>query len=167
MYAGKLGDNKLLAAIGMVNNINMLIPVTLTFGTSRALSTFVSQAYGSGNFKTCAELSNKHMILITMIFIPMAFLFWNVATILIFCGFNAEAAVVSGQYTRYLIWGFYMDCMFQSRRMYLTSIQETFIPLLVQIITIAAHPVWCHYLMMDGRLGIFACGLAQNITYTL
>lgn len=42
MHAGKLPDNKILAAIGMVNNINMLIPVTLTFGTSRALSTFVS-----------------------------------------------------------------------------------------------------------------------------
>ena len=42
MHAGKMHDNKVMAAIGMVNNINMLIPVTLTFGTSRALSTMVS-----------------------------------------------------------------------------------------------------------------------------
>jgi Na+-driven multidrug efflux pump len=79
----------------MVNNINMLIPVTLTFGTSRALSTFVSQAYGSGNFKHCAELSNKHMILVTILFIPVTFILWNIGTILIYLGFNHEAALVS------------------------------------------------------------------------
>ena len=112
MYAGKIPDNKVLAAIGMVNNINMLIPVTLTFGTSRALSTFVSQAFGSGNFKVCAELSNQHMILVTMIFIPISFVLWNVAAILTYTGFNPAAALVSGEYTRCLIWGFYMDCMF-------------------------------------------------------
>lgn len=122
MHAGKLPDTKVLAAIGMVNNINMLIPVTLTFGTSRALSTFVSQAYGSGNFNNCAELSNKHMILVTMLFVPVTFLLLNIGSILIYAGFNHEAALVSGEYTKYLLWGFYMDCMFQSRRMYLSSI---------------------------------------------
>jgi Na+-driven multidrug efflux pump len=42
IYAGRTGDAHSLAAIGMVSNINMLIPVSLTFGTSRALSTLVS-----------------------------------------------------------------------------------------------------------------------------
>jgi Na+-driven multidrug efflux pump len=112
MHAGKLDDNKILAAIGMVSNINIMFPVTLTFGTSRALSTFVSQSYGSGNFKNCAELSNKHMILITICFVPLTFLLWNTSYILIILGFNREAADIAGSYTRCLIWGFYMDCMF-------------------------------------------------------
>lgn len=42
IYAGRTSDAHSLAAIGMVSNINMLIPVSLTFGTSRALSTLVS-----------------------------------------------------------------------------------------------------------------------------
>jgi len=92
MHAGKLEDTKILAAIGMVSNINIMFPVTLTFGTSRALSTFVSQSYGSGNFKNCAELSNKHMILITLIFVPLSFMLWNTSYILIICGLNKEAS---------------------------------------------------------------------------
>ena len=42
IYAGRTTDAYSLAAIGMVSNINMLIPVSLTFGTCRALGTLVS-----------------------------------------------------------------------------------------------------------------------------
>ena len=96
----------------MANNVNMLIPVTLTFGTSRALSTFVSQAYGSGNYKSCAELSNKHMILVRMLFVPVSILLWFITDILYHVGFNYEISIIAGTYTKWLIWGFYMHCMF-------------------------------------------------------
>jgi len=52
------------------------------------------------------------MILVTMLFVPVTVLLLNTSNILIFVGFNHEAALVSGEYTKYLIWGFYMDCMF-------------------------------------------------------
>jgi Na+-driven multidrug efflux pump len=42
IYAGKTKDVHILAAIGMVQNINMLLPYSLTFGTGRALCTLVS-----------------------------------------------------------------------------------------------------------------------------
>ena len=96
----------------MVSNINMIFPVVICFGTSRALGTFVSQAFGAKNYVRCAELSNKHMIVITFAFIPLIPILWNIGWMIAKLGIHPEAAFIAGQYSKILIWGFYMDCLF-------------------------------------------------------
>ena len=122
MIAGRTGSTHSLAGIGMVSNINMVFPVVICFGTSRALGTFVSQAFGAKNYERCAELSNKHMIVITFAFVPMVPILWNIGSILAYIGIHPHAAYIAGQYSKILAWGFYMDCLFQSMRMYLTNV---------------------------------------------
>jgi len=39
--------------------------------------------------------------------------------------------------------------------------------MMVQLVTIALHPLWCHYLITVCSFGIYGCAIAQNITYTL
>ena len=60
-----------------------------------------------------------------------------------------------------------MDCMFSSVRMYLTSLENTFIPLVFQIVSIALHPIWCYMIVTHSQLGLLGCAVAQDITYTL
>ena len=59
IYVGRLNDPVALSAIGMVMNINVFIPLTFTFGTSRALGSLVGQSIGANNFQKCAEILNK------------------------------------------------------------------------------------------------------------
>ena len=80
----------------MVSNINMLIPVSLTFGTCRALGTLVSQAYGQQNYKACAEYLNKQLILVTSWFIPIVMVLLNTSDILTFVGMNAQSSLIAG-----------------------------------------------------------------------
>jgi len=97
----------------------------------------------------------------------MSLALWNVAWILTKAGMNAEASTIAGRYVRYLLWGLYMDCMFSSIRMYLTSLEITFIPLVFQIISISLHPIWCYMIITHTQLGIMGFAVAQDITYTL
>jgi MATE family multidrug resistance protein len=60
-----------------------------------------------------------------------------------------------------------MDCMFSSIRMYLTSLENTFIPLVFQIVSISLHPIWCYLIITHTSLGIMGCAVAQDITYSL
>ena len=59
IYVGRLNDPVMLSAVGMVNNVNLLIPITFTFGTSRTLGTYVSQSFGAQQYQKCAEFLNK------------------------------------------------------------------------------------------------------------
>ena len=97
----------------------------------------------------------------------MSFALWNVAWILTAAGMNPESSAIAGQYVQYLLWGLYMDCMFSSVRMYLTSLENTFIPLVFQIVSISLHPIWCYLIVTHSTLGVMGCALAQDITYTL
>ena len=97
----------------------------------------------------------------------MTIALWNVAWILTKAGMNPEASTIAGHYVRYLLWGLYMDCMFSSIRMYLTSLENTFIPLVFQIVSISLHPIWCYMIINHTDLGLMGCAVAQDITYTL
>jgi multidrug resistance protein, MATE family len=97
----------------------------------------------------------------------MSFALWNVAWILTKAGMNPESSAIAGQYVQYLLWGLYMDCLFSSVRMYLTSLENTFIPLVLQIVSISLHPIWCYLIVTHSTLGVMGCALAQDITYSL
>lgn len=46
-YVARLGDEHMLAGIGLANSMSVSIPLALTYGLSGVLETLVSQAYGS------------------------------------------------------------------------------------------------------------------------
>lgn len=107
------------------------------------------------------------MILITLSFLPISLLLFNMTSILICIGMHPESSKVAGHFAKVLSWGFYMDCMFQSKRMFLTATQNTFLPMMVQLCTICIHPLWCYLFVEHLNFGVTGCAIAQNITYTL
>ena len=167
LYAGQTKDIHILAAIGMVQNMNMLLPYSLTFGTGRALCTLVSQSMGQGNHRQCAEYLNHQLIVVTSWFFPLILFMFNSSWLLQQVGMNREASDVTQNYAKILLWGFYMDSMYQSVKLYLLSLEDTFIPLVQQTVSVLLHPLWCYLIMTHTDYGINGCAIAQDITYTL
>ena len=145
----------------------MLLPYSLTFGTGRALCTLVSQSVGSGNYTQCAEYLNHQLIIVTSWFLPLVLFCFNSSHLLQLTGMDPVASDHAQSYCKILLWGFYMDSMYQSVKLFLLSLEDTLTPLLQQIITVVLHPLWCYLIMTHTDYGINGCAIAQNITYTL
>jgi Na+-driven multidrug efflux pump len=59
VFAGRLGDERLLVGIGMANTLIACFPMMITMGISSSIETLVSQAYGQNQFKMCGTYLNK------------------------------------------------------------------------------------------------------------
>ena len=132
IFVGRLNDPTLLSAVGMVNNVNLLIPITFSFGTSRALGSFVSQSFGAKQYSKCAEYLNKQIILVTLAFIPLTIILLQTGNILILVGMHKEPSALAGQLMPYFIVGIYMNCMFYTIRLFLTCLENSLVPMLLQ-----------------------------------
>jgi MATE family multidrug resistance protein len=85
---GKLNDPVKLAAIGLGNMLNQLLPYTMMIGMNTALETLVSQAYGRKNVYECGLFLHRSLMLITIMFIPIAVILYHSDSILIFVGID-------------------------------------------------------------------------------
>jgi MATE family multidrug resistance protein len=85
---GKLNDPVKLAAIGLGNMLNQLLPYTMMIGMNTALETLVSQAYGRKNIYECGLFLHRSLMLITIMFIPIAVILYYSDSILIFVGID-------------------------------------------------------------------------------
>ena len=85
---GKLNDPVKLAAIGLGNMLNQLLPYTMMIGMNTALETLVSQAYGRKNIYECGLFLHRSLMLITIMFIPIAVILYHSDSILIFVGID-------------------------------------------------------------------------------
>lgn len=85
---GKLNDPVKLAAIGLGNMLNQLLPYTMMIGMNTALETLVSQAYGRKNIYECGLYLHRSLLLITIMFIPIAVILVYCDSILIFVGID-------------------------------------------------------------------------------
>ena len=100
------------------------------------------------------------MIIITFGYVPLTVIFWNLGTIFAYIGINPGVAAIVGNYCKILSWGFYMDSLFQSMRMYLLYVQTSAIPTLIQLLTVLIHPFWCWLFYSHLNYGIYGCAIA-------
>ena len=72
----------MLAGYGLAKTAQEMLPVTITLGLAGALETLVSQSYGQKKYLKCAHYLNKQYILITILFIPLSMILYNIEPIL-------------------------------------------------------------------------------------
>ena len=72
-FVAQTDDALDLAGIGLGNMMNVIVPYSVMIGINTALETFVSRAAGRNNLKDCGLYLHRSMLIITVIFIPVAF----------------------------------------------------------------------------------------------
>ena len=72
VFAGRLGDPAILAAVGVGNVTCMIFLITMFMGLNSAQDSLTSQAYGSGNIKLCSSYLNRGLFINLVFYIPLA-----------------------------------------------------------------------------------------------
>jgi Na+-driven multidrug efflux pump len=75
-------------------------------------------------------------------------------------GQNSEAAEECQRYLRMILPALYLDCIFDSFEVFLTAMEKSYLPMVIQIVSIPLHVFWCYLFTQEQQLGITGIAMA-------
>ena len=112
-------DPTLLAAVGMGNIAINMFGFALFFGLNGSLDTLVSQAYGANDMRLCGVYLYRGRWIVTLVFIPVFFIFLASGPILKSFGQNEVVAEEASKYLLAFAPGVYFMALFDLQRRFL------------------------------------------------
>ena len=103
VFVGNYGDASQLSGIGLGNMFMNLVPYAVLLGVNTALETLVSQAYGRKNLYECGLLLHRAMLIISVLFIPIAISVFFINDFFVFIGMSEDASISATKYLKLLI----------------------------------------------------------------
>ncbi|XP_057518884.1 protein DETOXIFICATION 16-like isoform X2 [Amaranthus tricolor] len=100
MMVGRLGELALSAA-SMATSFAYVTGFALLLGMASALETICGQSYGAGQYHMVGIHTQRAMVTLTLISIPIGLIWFNTETILMALGQNHEIAAEAAPYTRF------------------------------------------------------------------
>ncbi|BFZ65495.1 ethionine resistance protein [Saitoella coloradoensis] len=137
-------------------------------GGTTALDTLASQAYGSGGDpRRLGILLQRGLIVLTAMYIPIAFLWWNVAPVLRFLHQEVELADDTQRFLRALIPGGLGYIYFEAGKKYLQAQgimrAGTYILLIASPLNLLSN----YFFVYTLKLGLLGAAYATGLTYWL
>jgi Na+-driven multidrug efflux pump len=84
-------------------------------------------------------------VLITTIFVPIVIVFCNSKAIMVeLLGQNSVAAEECQRYLTMILPALYIDSIFDSFEIFLTAMEKSYLPMVIQIVSIPLHVFWCY-----------------------
>lgn len=84
-------------------------------------------------------------MLITTIFVPIVIVFCNSKAIMVeLLGQNGVAAEECQRYLTMILPALYIDSIFDSFEIFLTAMEKSYLPMVIQIVSIPLHVFWCY-----------------------
>ena len=120
-YIGKLGDNAMLAGVGLGTLYVNIFCQSIILGLNGALQTLVSQSFGAGNIKECGVILNRGRIVALFAFIPIIIILCLCEDFMLLVGMDPAASAYAATYTYILIPAMFFHSQFDATRQYLNS----------------------------------------------
>ncbi|KAI8147723.1 mate-domain-containing protein [Fennellomyces sp. T-0311] len=164
---GHLGPTE-LAASALASMFANVSAWSVAFGTATALDTLCSQAWTGARDKTLVGVHLQRALLILgLMFIPIAIVWWNATRILLALNQEPELALQAGTFLRYLMLGAPAFIAFEGVKKYL---QAQGIMQASTYVLMIASPLnfGLNYLLVHGQpwnLGFIGAPLATSISY--
>lgn len=128
-----------MAGLGLALSLKVMLPYAITIGVSGVLETLVSQAYGNKMHSLCGLNLNRHLLMVTAMFIPISVILWNTESILISLGQQPEPARYCQMYLRAALPSIYLNCVTLSLTIFLTAMENSLVPMIIQSMLITMH----------------------------
>ena len=74
------------AAVGLGNMTQNLVGLSIILGFNSTLDTLLSPAYGAKDFRLCGLYRSRGIVVVHLLFIPIALILFQTKNILILCG---------------------------------------------------------------------------------
>lgn len=102
MFVGHLGELALSGA-SMATSFASVTGFSLLLGMASALDTFCGQAYGAKQYKMLGIHMQRAMLILMIVSIPLAVIWANTGSILVFLGQDHEIASEAGSFARFML----------------------------------------------------------------
>ena len=166
-FIGHTNVPALIAGVGMGNMLINVLGFAVGQGLNGALETLVAQSYGFANYHMCGVYLNRGRILMTFLMVPLIIIFSCSELILVAIKQDPEIALYARQYCTILLPGLWAMLQFDAVRKFLTAQMKNTVPLVVQLITMLLHILWCWLFMNVFGFGLKGLAIATDITYIL
>lgn len=162
---GHLGDQAVMAGVGMATMFSNIFCNSLMMGLNSTLDTLISQAKGFGDLHLCGVYLNRARIALTLMFIPLAILLLNTERVFLLLGFDPLSSMHSQVFINAYLPAMYFMGLSDVNRRFLVNMGYQMAPMYIQLGITTFHIVLCTYL--TGTLGVFGTGLSMTISHSL
>uniref|UniRef100_A0ACD5ZVY3 Uncharacterized protein n=1 Tax=Avena sativa TaxID=4498 RepID=A0ACD5ZVY3_AVESA len=164
MFVGHLGELP-LAGASMATSFATVTGFSLMAGMAGALDTLCGQAFGAREYHLLGIYKQRAMLLLTLVCIPVAVLWYNTGEILLLFGQDPDIAMEAGTYARWMIPGLFAYGLLQCHVRFLQS-QNMALPVMASAGAAALfHLLTCWLLVHAAGMGGKGAALSNAISY--
>ncbi|CAM9871755.1 unnamed protein product [Scytosiphon promiscuus] len=163
-YAGRLTDASALAGLGLGFSVCNITGVCVYYGMGTGIEVLCSQAFGAEQYRLVGVTFARGTLLTALAFIPVAILWFEMESILLAIGQQANVAHVTGEFSRAYIWGMIPFAVFENLKRCLQAQEEAAAAMVVGILGAVVNVAFHHTTMVVFRMGVYGVGLALSLT---
>nr|DAD31942.1 TPA_asm: hypothetical protein HUJ06_010793 [Nelumbo nucifera] len=164
MFVGHLGELA-LAGASMATSFTSFTGFCLLTGLGTALDTFCGQAYGAKQYHMLGIHTQKAMLVLLLVSIPLALISANAGSILRAIRQDPEISAEAGHYSRYMIPSIFAYALIQCFVRFLQT-QNIVFPMMISTgVTTLLHILVCWAMVFKSGLGSRGAALANCISY--
>ncbi|KAI3885370.1 hypothetical protein MKW92_006949 [Papaver armeniacum] len=164
MFVGHLGKLSLSGA-SMATSLASVTGFSLLMGMGSALDTLCGQSYGAKQFRMLGIHMQRAMFVLSLVSIPLAFVWANVGQILLAVGQDPEISFEAGVYARFMIPSIFAYGLLQCEVRFLQTQSIVFPMMISSAITAVLHILVCWVLVFKTGLGFRGAAMANAISY--
>ncbi|KAJ7535558.1 hypothetical protein O6H91_12G038700 [Diphasiastrum complanatum] len=163
MFVGHLGTLA-LASASLANSIANVTGSSFLLGMASALETLCGQAYGAKQYHMLGIFLQRSILVLNVISLPIAVLWWNMGYVLRALGQNPEISVVAGEYARWMIPTLFAYAFTQPLIKFLQA-QSVVLPMtLISLTTLLLHITLCWLMIFKLGFGYIGAAIALGIS---
>ncbi|KAK8714637.1 hypothetical protein V6N13_041988 [Hibiscus sabdariffa] len=164
MFVGHLGAIALSSA-SLATSFAAILAFNLLMGMSTALETLCGQSYGAKQYRMLGTHTQRAMVVLSLITVPLAIVLANTASILAALGQDPEISLAAGIYARFMIPTLFAYAILQCVLRFLRTQNNIFPMVLSSGITTLIHIFMCWALVFGVGLGSKGAALAGSVSY--
>ncbi|GLT36081.1 hypothetical protein SLA2020_104860 [Shorea laevis] len=160
MFVGHLGELALSGA-SMATSFASVTGFSLLKGMGSALDTFCGQSYGAKQYHMLGIHLQRAIIVLLLVSLPLAFIWANAGSVLLYFHQDPEIAAEAGLYARFMIPSIFAYGVQECHVRFLQT-QNNVVPMMVIAgITTLLHIFTCWFLVFRSGLGNKGAALAN------
>uniref|UniRef100_J3MEB7 Protein DETOXIFICATION n=1 Tax=Oryza brachyantha TaxID=4533 RepID=J3MEB7_ORYBR len=164
MYVGHLGELP-LAGASMASSFASVTGLSLLLGMASALDTLCGQAFGAQQFHLLGVYKQRAMLLLTVVSVPLAVVWFYTGDILLALGQDADIAAEAGAYARWMIPALFAYGLLQCHVRFLQT-QNIVLPVMASAGAAAlCHLLVCWLLVYAAGMGSKGAALSNAVSY--
>ncbi|XP_057425370.1 protein DETOXIFICATION 16-like isoform X2 [Lotus japonicus] len=163
MFVGHLGKLPLSGA-SLGNSFASVTGFSVLLGMGSALETLCGQAYGAKKYHMLGVHTQRAMLVLLGLSIPLALIWFYTSNILIALGQDHEISAEAGTFNRWMIPALFAYGLLQCLNRFLQTQNNVFPMLVSSGITALVHVLFCWVLVFKFELGSKGAALAISMS---